>query len=62
MWLDADFELCWRRIESGGESRPLARSRELAQKLYGERRPVYGLADARWLFPRAIARRKLRRK
>jgi shikimate kinase len=47
VWLDADFELCWRRIESGGESRPLARSRELAQKLYGERRPVYGLADAR---------------
>ena len=47
VWLDADFELCWRRIESGNEARPLARSREMAERLYGERRPVYELADAR---------------
>jgi len=47
VWLDADFELCWRRIESGNETRPLARSRESAERLYGERRPVYELADAR---------------
>jgi shikimate kinase len=47
MWLDADFELCWKRIESGREARPLARSRELAERLYGERRPIYELADAR---------------
>jgi shikimate kinase len=47
VWLDADFELCWRRIESGIEARPLARSREMAERLYGERRPVYELADLR---------------
>jgi shikimate kinase len=47
VWLDADFELCWKRIESGNEARPLARSREMAERLYGERRPVYELADAR---------------
>lgn len=47
VWLDADFELCWKRIESGSEARPLARSREMAERLYGERRPVYELADAR---------------
>ena len=47
VWLDADFELCWKRIEAGREARPLARSREMAQQLYGERRPVYELADAR---------------
>lgn len=47
VWLDADFELCWKRIEAGREARPLARSREMAQQRYGERRPVYELADAR---------------
>jgi len=46
-WLDAGFELCWERIEASGETRPLARSREIAQKLYDERRPIYELADAR---------------
>jgi shikimate kinase len=47
VWLDAPFELCWKRIEAGGEARPLARSRELAQKLYRERRGIYELAEAR---------------
>jgi len=47
VWLDADFELCWKRIESGNEARPLARSREMAERLYVERRPIYELADAR---------------
>ncbi|MEP6819869.1 MAG: shikimate kinase [bacterium] len=46
-WLDAPFDLCWQRIEAGGEVRPLARSRELAQELYRKRRPVYELAGAR---------------
>ena len=27
VWLDADFELCWKRIEISREARPLARSR-----------------------------------
>ena len=47
VWLDAPFELCWKRIEAGGELRPLARSRELAERLFRERKPVYQLADAR---------------
>jgi|SRR4029453_12938642 shikimate kinase len=47
VWLDADFELCWKRIEAGGGARPLARSREMAQQLYSERRSAYELADTR---------------
>lgn len=47
VWLDAPFELCWKRIEVGAQVRPLARSREPAERLYSERRPVYELADAR---------------
>jgi shikimate kinase len=49
VWLDAPFELCWERIEAGREGRPLARSRELAQRLYVERRPIYQTAAARVL-------------
>jgi shikimate kinase len=47
VWLDAPFELCWKRIAGGREVRPLARSRELTEKLYAERRPIYEAADAR---------------
>ncbi len=47
VWLDAPFELCWSRIENGREARPLARSRELAEELYDNRREVYALANAR---------------
>jgi shikimate kinase len=46
-WLDAPFELCWKRIEAGRELRPLARSREMAEQLYRERQAVYELADVR---------------
>ncbi len=45
IWLDAPFELCWERIEASGATRPLAPSRELAERLYRERRPVYELAE-----------------
>lgn len=47
VWLDAPFELCWKRIEAGRAARPLARSRELAQTLYDARLPIYALADER---------------
>ena len=47
VWLDAPFELCWKRIEAGRQVRPLARSRELAEKLYHERRSTYALAEVR---------------
>lgn len=46
-WLDAPFELCWPRIEAARQVRPLAPSREVAEKLYRERRSDYALADAR---------------
>jgi shikimate kinase len=44
IWLDAPFELCWQRIIESEEVRPLAQDRESAERLYGERRPVYALA------------------
>jgi len=50
VWLDAPFELCWRRVGIPfGEQheRPLARSRVRALSLYEERRSLYDLADAR---------------
>lgn len=45
IWLDAPFELCWKRIEAQGAARPLAPTREIAQKLFSDRRPIYSLAD-----------------
>jgi shikimate kinase len=47
VWLDAPFELCWKRIPVGDNGRPLAPSREVAEKLYRARRPVYELAELR---------------
>lgn len=45
VWLDAPFELCWRRIVESDELRPLAEDSETARRLYVERRPVYALAE-----------------
>jgi shikimate kinase len=47
IWLDAPFELCWQRI-AGDETRPFARERESARRLYEERREFYELADCRF--------------
>ena len=47
VWLDAPFELCWRRITRVGRNRPLARDLSGARRLYDERRPLYGLAALR---------------
>jgi shikimate kinase len=47
VWLDAPFELCWTRIQVGGQTRPLARSREAAENLYNDRLATYELADLR---------------
>jgi shikimate kinase len=44
VWLDAPFELCWKRIESEVHARPLARERAKARRLYDERRPIYSQA------------------
>ncbi|MDQ1638184.1 MAG: shikimate kinase [Pyrinomonadaceae bacterium] len=51
VWLDAPFELCWQRIPTGDGGRPLAPSREAAEKLYRARRPVYELAELRLAVP-----------
>lgn len=45
VWLDAPFDLCWKRIEAADEPRPLAASRKAAQELYVARRNVYSLAN-----------------
>ena len=45
VWLDAPFELCWRRITEDTEARPLARDAESARRLYDERRALYALAE-----------------
>jgi len=45
IWLDAPFELCWKRITSTTEKRPLAQTMEAAEALYRERQPDYSLAD-----------------
>jgi len=47
VWLDAPFEVCWARIETSAEARPLGKTRSQAQVLYERRRPLYQLADIR---------------
>lgn len=47
VWLDAPFELCWKRIEPLAGQRPLARSKPAARKLFSERTSCYELADLR---------------
>lgn len=47
IWLDAPFELCWRRIEAAGHGRPLAPTSESARQRFQERLGVYALADHR---------------
>jgi len=44
VWLDVPFEVCWERIVTSGEDRPLGRTREQAEALYERRRPFYELA------------------
>ena len=45
VWLDVPFEVCWARIETSGEDRPLGKTREQAQALFDRRKPVYELAN-----------------
>jgi len=47
VWLDAPFELCWRRVTEAPGARPLARDEQQARRLYDERRATYGLARLR---------------
>jgi shikimate kinase len=45
IWLNAPFELCWKRIQASDEGRPLAQSLDMARKLYVERAPIYALSN-----------------
>src|SRR5436190_21223172 len=45
VWLDAPFELCWKRITSSETTRPLAPDRETAVLKHESRRADYALAD-----------------
>jgi len=48
VWLDAPFDLCWRRIISSGNTiRPLAPDRESTKNLYESRRRDYSLVQMR---------------
>jgi shikimate kinase len=47
IWLDAPFNLCWKRITLTAEQRPLARTQAAALKLFSERTSSYQLADLR---------------
>jgi shikimate kinase len=47
VWLDAPFEVCWMRIETSAEDRPLGKTRTQALALYELRRPIYQLANVR---------------
>src|SRR5437763_4361627 len=47
VWLDAPFELCWKRISGGGNTfRPLASDADTARMRYESRRAAYSLAEA----------------
>jgi len=45
VWLDAPFELCWKRIAATTEKRPLAQHMAAAEQLYRKRQSDYALAD-----------------
>ena len=47
VWLDTPFEICWRRIESSSEDRPLGTAKEQASELFKQRYPIYELAPIR---------------
>src|SRR5436305_3259732 len=47
VWLDAPFDLCWKRIGREQGTRPLAPDRQATHSLYRARRPLYELASLR---------------
>ena len=47
VWLDTPFEICWRRIESSSEDRPLGTTKEQASELFKQRYSIYELAPIR---------------
>jgi shikimate kinase len=45
VWLDAPFDLCWRRIQKDGATRPLAPDEATARARYERRAPLYRQAS-----------------
>lgn len=45
VWLDAPFDLCWRRIQQDGATRPLAPNEASARARYEQRSPLYRQAS-----------------
>jgi shikimate kinase len=45
VWLDTPFAVCWERIVTSAEDRPLGKTREEAEARYNRRRPIYQLAS-----------------
>ena len=45
VWLESDFEHCWRNIRMSNKERPLATDKRQARKLFEERQKFYCLAD-----------------
>lgn len=48
IWLESDFEHCWRNIQMSKKERPLAADKWRTKKLFSERLKIYCLAD--WHF------------
>lgn len=44
IWLDASFELCWKRLSEEKEKRPLARQKTKTRELFSSRRKIYQTA------------------
>ena len=47
IWLDTPFNVCWERIATSTEDRPLGRTENQTRELYLKRLPVYELARIR---------------
>jgi shikimate kinase len=47
VWLDAPFEVCWQRIETAKEVRPMAPTKDKARTLFEQRQPIYRTATIR---------------
>jgi len=47
VWLDTPFKVCWERIVTSTEDRPLGRTEDQTRELYLKRLPVYELARIR---------------
>jgi len=47
VWLDAPFEVCWQRIETAREVRPMAPTKDKARTLFEQRQPIYRTATIR---------------